>query len=129
MTKPTQAERFWAKVDRSGGPDACWPWTGFIDREGYGLIRLGDTSVTSSRLAWTLTNGVNPEGLEVDHECHNRDIACEGGVTCPHRRCCNPSHLDAVTHSVNMRRRGVDADVQGAAPGVVGARSVVTVIP
>jgi hypothetical protein len=25
-TFATQEERFWAKVYRSGGPDACWPW-------------------------------------------------------------------------------------------------------
>src|SRR5438874_974236 len=27
---------FWSKVDKSGGPDACWPWTGCINAWGYG---------------------------------------------------------------------------------------------
>lgn len=33
------AERFWPKVDKSGGPDACWPWLGGINGDGYGFIR------------------------------------------------------------------------------------------
>lgn len=25
---PAEVERFWSKVDTSGGPDACWEWQG-----------------------------------------------------------------------------------------------------
>ena len=28
---------FWSLVDVSGGPDACWPWIGTTDRDGYGI--------------------------------------------------------------------------------------------
>src|SRR5262245_5368741 len=26
---------FWSKVDRSGGPNACWPWMASTTKEGY----------------------------------------------------------------------------------------------
>jgi hypothetical protein len=36
-------------------------------------------------------NGPIPDGLELDHLCRNP-------------RCCNPAHLEAVTHAENMAR-------------------------
>lgn len=34
---PESAEkRFWRKVDKSGGPDACWPWLASTHPGGYG---------------------------------------------------------------------------------------------
>lgn len=33
------AQDFWAKVDTSGGPDACWLWAGSRNRGGYGVHR------------------------------------------------------------------------------------------
>lgn len=36
--------------------------------------------------------GPIPEGMEVDHTCHQK-------------WCYNPDHLEAVTHSENLRRR------------------------
>ncbi len=33
-------DRYLAKVDKSGGPDACWPWTGSLNK-GYGQIGAG----------------------------------------------------------------------------------------
>jgi len=31
-------DRFWSQVDRTTTPDGCWPWTGYRDRKGYGVI-------------------------------------------------------------------------------------------
>lgn len=52
-------------------------------------------------MAFILANGREPEG-SVDHACHNRDASCEGGRSCPHRRCCNPAHLRDVTQRENL---------------------------
>ncbi len=38
--KRTVAERVWPKVDRSAGPDACWPWLGCYDEKGYGMTTV-----------------------------------------------------------------------------------------
>lgn len=32
--------RFWRKVDRSGGTNACWTWLAYKNRYGYGQIRI-----------------------------------------------------------------------------------------
>jgi hypothetical protein len=43
------------------------------------------------RLAYELAKGPIPGGLEIDHVCE-------------HRWCVNPNHLEAVTHTENVRR-------------------------
>lgn len=96
--------RFWKMVDTSGGPDACWPWMGWTSKWGYGGFGLSyGNSVVSHRFAYTDAVGPIPEGLDIDHRCHETDT-CAGGVTCPHRRCCNPRHLQPATRSENLRR-------------------------
>lgn len=71
MTKTTLEERFWKKVDRSGGPDACWPWTACI-LDGYGQFRVPGGTKRAHRFAWELLMGPIPEGLVYRHLCRNR---------------------------------------------------------
>jgi hypothetical protein len=100
----TPAERFEAKVDRSGGPDACHPWTGRVERNGYAVFYpVRTTHVGAHRYAWELINGPIPEGADLDHTCHN-GTDCKGGPTCPHRRCCNDRHLEPTTAPDNNDR-------------------------
>ncbi|WP_318196883.1 HNH endonuclease signature motif containing protein [Streptomyces sp. MCL20-2] len=102
ITNPEQyAAKFEAKVRRT---DTCWIWTGSIDGYGYGRLKGNDRYIRAHRLAHELFIGAIPEGLHVDHICHNSDEDCVGGDGCQHRRCVNPAHLEAVTHQVNLLR-------------------------
>lgn len=101
-------ERFWARVDRTLPDEACWPWLGKINPYGYGATKLGEQAIHAHRLIYQLLNGPIPAGYHVDHLCHNADSACVGGIACPHRRCVNPRHLEAVPAGVNtLRGHGV----------------------
>jgi len=100
--------RFWSLVDTSAGLWECWPCLGFISPDGYGMTATkfmnGRGSERVHRFAYLLFVGPIPEGLTVDHQCHNLDLTCMGGPTCQHRRCANPFHLEAVTAEENVSR-------------------------
>lgn len=80
--------RFWAKVTKS---DGCWLWTSARATNGYG--KFGDwknrKTWAAHRLAWTLTNGEIPAGLEVCHRCNVK-------------LCVRPGHLYLAPHAINM---------------------------
>lgn len=78
--RTTDEERFWSKVDRSGGQRACWKWMAGTFLDGEGAFRLNGKRWRAHRLAYTLANGEIPDGLIVTHSCGNH-------------RCVNPSHL------------------------------------
>ena len=92
---------FWAKVTKT---DTCWLWNGAPARGGYGSFRIKDRTFRVHRLAYELHNGPIQAGLEIDHVCHNQDPSCQAGDNCPHRRCVNPDHLEAVTGRENKLR-------------------------
>lgn len=98
------ADRFWEKVDQSGGASACWLWTGAKTAGGYGRFDDG----VAHRFAYRDAVGPIPNGLDLDHTCHTK--ACDGGVDCPHRACVNPAHLEPVTRSENLERGNMTRD-------------------
>lgn len=87
---PNDVKRFWAKVDRSGGEDACWNWTAALDTSGYGNFKLQGRTCRASRLAYAISKGMFPLELNILHSCDNPT-------------CCNPKHLSVGTHTDNMR--------------------------
>ena len=97
-------DRFWVLVDKRG-PDECWHWLAGRTQYGYGRFYPTRRAVQVHRFVYELLVGPIPAGYEVDHTCHNIDVACKGGNTCLHRRCVNPAHLEAVTKRENMHRQ------------------------
>ena len=82
--------RLWSKVDSSGGPDVCWPWTGGGARYGMFSVDRQGYTWTAHRLAWTLFNLQYMPLHMMAH--HSIEDVCELG-----RRCCNPRHITPLT--------------------------------
>lgn len=87
-------DRFWSKVDKSGGSDACWPWTAGTYKGGYGQFWCKETKQGRRAHAVAL-------------ELHTGEVA--GGRlachTCDNPGCCNPAHLWWGTQQTNTADR------------------------
>lgn len=92
---PTTEERFWSKVEKT---DTCWNWTASKDQHGYGRFNDGQKVVKAYRWSYERHVGAIPDGLVIDHLCHNP-------------QCVRPHHLRAVTQKENAEnRRGAAAN-------------------
>jgi len=65
-------DRYRAKVDATGGPEACWLWTAKVEATGYGRIWWNGREESAHRIAYVLANGQIPESLTIDHRCNTR---------------------------------------------------------
>lgn len=83
--KDTTEERFWAKVNKTA---SCWEWTAAQQGAGYGYIKAWGSMRLAHRVSYELANGPIPEGMVIDHICHNR-------------ACVNPGHLRLATRKQN----------------------------
>ena len=72
----------------------CIEFIGSVQTGGYGQMGMKGKNYLTHRLAYEWTIGPIPEGLELDHLCRNK-------------KCMNVNHLEAVTHSENLIRRGL----------------------
>jgi len=87
---PRLPPHFWNKV--SPEPNSgCWLWSGSATPLGYGMARRRGRTFYTHRLAYEAFVGPIPDRLDIDHLCRTP-------------ACCNPSHLEAVTHRENTRR-------------------------
>lgn len=98
----TPEESFADNTRRSG---ACLEWTGYLNPAGYG--QMGYQGQRSAhRYAWERVNGPIPDGMYIDHMCHNR-------------ACVNVNHLRVVTHAQNMQNHaGARVDSKSGVRGV-----------
>ncbi len=90
-------------ADSHEDENGCLLWDGGTEAAGYGVVHLLGRSRKVHRLAYETLVGPVPDGLVLDHQCHNADETCRGGVDCPHRRCWNVEHLVAHSRAENTR--------------------------
>jgi len=82
----------------------CWEWTGAKSGLGYGAITHNGSIIYGHRFIYELMIDKIPRGYDIDHICRNR-------------ACCNPFHLEPVTHRENVLR--------GNGPAAKNARKTV----
>lgn len=74
----------------------CHLWRGPTSGTGrggnYGRMSLNGQTVATHIVAYTHYYGYVPSKKQIDHLCNQR-------------LCCNPAHLELVTHLTNQRRR------------------------
>lgn len=116
-------DRFWSKVDMSGGPDACWAWKGALRtrRKGKrGKFRVGSgprSVVSADRLALALHTDGNlnkrRRGVKLFccHRCGNGDAPVY---------CVNPHHLYWGTQEQNEKdkKRKTEREIAAALAAV-----------
>ena len=79
-----------------GKPSPCHIWTGPDSGTGkgggYGRMSLNSQTVAVHLVVYTHYFGYIPGKKQIDHKCNNR-------------LCCNPAHLEMVSHQTNQKRR------------------------
>lgn len=88
----------------------CWHWPR-ATQKGYGVIAWHESGKPARglthRLMYEAEVGPIPDGLTLDHMCHDPAVcALPVPNDCPHRRCCNPAHLRIATRAENTMRGG-----------------------
>ena len=113
-------ERWRKKIQVVG--NGCWLWRGATG--GIGVHQYGQIKVRLAFKRYILKcahaaiyeylNGTIPEGLECDHKCEQK-------------LCCNPAHIDIVTHKVNCERRAESAALYRNLEGYISSTRALSV--
>jgi hypothetical protein len=90
------ADRLWASAERATDGSGCLLWTLTLTNSGYPQVWWNGKSQGAHRIAYMLAVGEIPPGCTVDHV---------QGNGCRHTECIEPSHLEAITHEEQQRRK------------------------
>lgn len=117
VDRGTLEARLWSKIDVRG-PDDCWPWKAGVSRSGrrevdYGCIREGRRGTPlwrANRLVLILKTAPTdvPRGndepfVEWLRRANRHYKFLEASHWCDVSMCCNPRHLDWMTHAENLK--------------------------
>lgn len=90
------------------GIGGCLIWTAAKFPDGYGSTWDGSRVRTAHSLSWEMSNGPVPDGMFLDHVCHNR-------------ACVKVAHLRLATREENRRHlRGAHRNSRTGIRGVYG---------
>ena len=87
--KSNQPVDVFKHIDMSGGPEACWPFTGGLNSEGRPYFQVDGKKILAYRLTWELFTGEQLGDRLLRHKCDNQV-------------CCNPRHGEPGNHDENM---------------------------
>lgn len=92
-SRPRSVRRSWTLERlrlRCRMDDECWLWTGAATGKGFGYVNHEGKTAGVCRVAWELSTGRAPVGLDVWTSCGNS-------------LCCNPPHLECGSRLKHMR--------------------------
>jgi hypothetical protein len=109
-------EKFWKKVDTSGGPNACWPFKASRNQCDYGIFSYNTpkktnkygsgthrATIAAHKLAYifgeehTFEDPIRKSEV-IMHKCRTRSSDRDHDLRC----CCNPRHLKRGTQLENI---------------------------
>jgi hypothetical protein len=82
-------KKFWRYVEKTS---SCWMWKGYTDKDGYGTIKNGHTTLRAHRVSFKIHHGQIDENKLILHTCNNPS-------------CVNPAHLYQGDQYDNMKDR------------------------
>lgn len=103
----TLAERL---ASRSVWDGDCLVWTRYINASGYGEIGWNNKVWLVHRASYIAAHGSIPEGMFIDHICHNR-------------KCLNIKHLRLATNKQNTENRAPRSTKEAGYRGVTKRRN------